>query len=122
MPAVEAEKEKRRLGASQKMKELMTRYYVGAKTAGAADKKIAWITSGAPVEFLIAADIIPIYPENHGAMLGASRMSVELCEVAESLGYSRDLCSYARGGHWFGPNPKKPHRRVAPTRFPSGLQ
>jgi benzoyl-CoA reductase/2-hydroxyglutaryl-CoA dehydratase subunit BcrC/BadD/HgdB len=24
-------------------------------------------------------------------------MSVELCEVAESLGYSRDLCSYARG-------------------------
>jgi benzoyl-CoA reductase/2-hydroxyglutaryl-CoA dehydratase subunit BcrC/BadD/HgdB len=24
-------------------------------------------------------------------------MSVELCEVAEGLGYSRDLCSYARG-------------------------
>jgi bcr-type benzoyl-CoA reductase subunit B len=62
-----------------------------------ADRKIAWITSGAPVEFLIAADIIPIYPENHGAMLGASRMSVELCEIAEGLGYSRDLCSYARG-------------------------
>jgi benzoyl-CoA reductase/2-hydroxyglutaryl-CoA dehydratase subunit BcrC/BadD/HgdB len=30
-------------------------------------------------------------------MLGASKMSVELCEVAEGLGYSRDLCSYARG-------------------------
>ena len=97
MAAVEAEKEKRRLRASQKMKDLMTRYYLGAKMAVGTDKKIAWITSGAPVEFLIAADIIPLYPENHGAMLGASRMSVELCEVAESIGYSRDLCSYARG-------------------------
>ena len=91
------EKEKNRLRASRKMKELMTRYYLGAKMAEGTDKKIAWITSGGPVEPLIAADIIPIYPENHGAMLGASRMSVELCEVAEGMGYSRDLCSYARG-------------------------
>jgi benzoyl-CoA reductase/2-hydroxyglutaryl-CoA dehydratase subunit BcrC/BadD/HgdB len=86
-----------RLRATQKMKELMTQYYVRAKMAEGSDQKIAWITSGGPVEFLMAADIIPIYPENHGAMLGASRMSVELCEVAEGLGYSRDLCSYARG-------------------------
>ncbi len=86
-----------RLRAYQKMKELMTRYYTTAKLSEGSEKKIAWITSGGPVEFLIAADIIPIYPENHGAMLGASRMSVELCQVAEGLGYSRDLCSYARG-------------------------
>lgn len=86
-----------RLQATQKMKELMTRYYLEAKMAEGSEKKIAWITSGGPVEFLIAADIIPIYPENHGTMLGTSRMSVELCQVAEGLGYSRDLCSYARG-------------------------
>jgi benzoyl-CoA reductase/2-hydroxyglutaryl-CoA dehydratase subunit BcrC/BadD/HgdB len=78
MAEKDTEKEKRRLHASQKMKELMTRYYIGAKMAEGSDKKIAWITSGGPVEFLIAADIIPIYPENHGAMLGASSMSVEL--------------------------------------------
>ncbi|MBW1645292.1 MAG: 2-hydroxyacyl-CoA dehydratase, partial [Deltaproteobacteria bacterium] len=59
-------------------------------------KKVAWITSGGPVEPLIAMGIIPVYPENHGAMIGASRTGVELCEVAESLGYSVDLCSYAR--------------------------
>jgi len=94
---MEPDKEKRRLRATQKMKELMTRYYIGAKVAEGSDKKIAWITSGGPVEFLIAMDIIPIYPENHGAMLGASHMSVEVCEVAEARGYSRDLCSYARG-------------------------
>jgi benzoyl-CoA reductase/2-hydroxyglutaryl-CoA dehydratase subunit BcrC/BadD/HgdB len=97
MATAENEKGKPRLRASKKMKELMTLYYMGAKMAEGKDKKIAWITSGGPVEFLIAADIIPIYPENHGAMLGASKMSVELCEVAEGLGYSRDICSYARG-------------------------
>jgi len=97
MATTDNEKEKIRLRASKKMKELMTLYYLGAKTAEGTEKKIAWITSGGPVEFLIAADIIPIYPENHGAMLGASKMSVELCEVAEGRGYSRDLCSYARG-------------------------
>ncbi len=41
-------------------------------------------------------DVIPIYPENHGAMCGVTRMGVELSEVAEEMGYSRDLCSYAR--------------------------
>lgn len=97
MAESQTNQEKRRLRSSQKMKELMTRYYMGAKMAEDSDQKIAWITSGGPVEFLIAADIIPIYPENHGAMLGASRMSVEVCEVAEGQGYSRDLCSYARG-------------------------
>ena len=95
--AEEKGSDKHRLRASRKMKELMSLYYMGAKMAEGSEKKIAWITSGGPVEFLIAADVIPIYPENHGAMLGASRMSVELCEVAEGLGYSRDLCSYARG-------------------------
>ena len=59
------------------------------------DKKVAWITSGGPVEPLIAMDVIPVYPENHGAMIGASKMGVDLCEKAEEMGYSRDLCSYA---------------------------
>ncbi len=78
------------------MKEIMTHYYIEAKTAGETGKKIAWITSGGPVEPLIAMDVIPVYPENHGAMIGASHMGVDLCEKAEAMGYSRDLCSYAR--------------------------
>jgi benzoyl-CoA reductase/2-hydroxyglutaryl-CoA dehydratase subunit BcrC/BadD/HgdB len=41
-------------------------------------------------------DIIPVYPENHGAMIGASKMGIDLCEKAEAMGYSNDLCSYAR--------------------------
>ena len=90
------DKEWRKIKSVQKMKEIMTHYYIEAKTAGETGKKVAWITSGGPVEPLIAMGVIPVYPENHGAMIGASHMGLDLCEKAEAMGYSRDLCSYAR--------------------------
>jgi benzoyl-CoA reductase/2-hydroxyglutaryl-CoA dehydratase subunit BcrC/BadD/HgdB len=92
----DSEKERRKIKAVARMREIMTAYYIDAKTAAETGKKIAWITSGGPVEPLIAMDVIPVYPENHGAMIGASRMGETLCEQAEAMGYSRDLCSYAR--------------------------
>jgi len=85
-----------KIDATDRMKQLMTEYYIDAKGAEGTDRPICWITSGGPVEFLIAMDVIPIYPENHGAMCGASKMGVQLAEVAEGLGFSGDLCSYAR--------------------------
>lgn len=90
------DRDRRKIKSVAKMKEIMTHYYIAAKTAGDTGKKIAWITSGGPVEPLIAMDVIPVYPENHGAMIGASHTGVALCETAESMGYPRDLCSYAR--------------------------
>ena len=95
-PSKDPDKERRKIKSVAKMKEIMTTYYIEAKTAKDNGKKVAWITSGGPVEFLIAMDVIPVYPENHGAMIGASKMGVDLCEKAEEMGYSRDLCSYAR--------------------------
>ncbi|OQY05347.1 MAG: 2-hydroxyglutaryl-CoA dehydratase [Desulfobacteraceae bacterium 4572_123] len=92
---VDIEKEKRKIKSVKKMKEIMTHYYIDAKTADQTGKKVAWITSGGPVEPLIAMDVIPVYPENHGAMIGASKMGADLCEKAEAMGYSGDLCTYA---------------------------
>ena len=91
----DSEKEKRRLKSAKRMKEIMTDYYIEAKTAGQTGKKVAWITSGGPVEPLIVMDVIPVYPENHGAMIGAAKMGAALCGQAEGMGYSQDLCSYA---------------------------
>ena len=96
MTEKDQEKEKRKIKAVPRMKEIMTAYYIDAKTAAQTGKKVAWITSGGPVEPLIAMDVIPVYPENHGAMIGAAKMGVDLCEKAEAMGYSSDLCSYAR--------------------------
>ncbi|MCY3412846.1 MAG: 2-hydroxyacyl-CoA dehydratase [Candidatus Heimdallarchaeota archaeon] len=59
-------------------------------------KKVAWVTSGAPVELLVAAGIIPLYPENYSAIVGGSKQSVDACITAENEGYSNELCSYAR--------------------------
>lgn len=83
-----------KIAATEQMKQLITNYYIEAKTTE--EKPICWITSGGPVEFLIAMGVIPVYPENHGAMCGASKIAVGLAEVAEGMGFSPDLCSYAR--------------------------
>lgn len=78
----------------KKMKELLTNYYIEAKTTK--EKPIAWVTSGAPVEFLYAMAVLPVYPENYAAMCAASHLSVELMEAAEAEGYCQDICAYAR--------------------------
>lgn len=96
MPETNLEKGIKKVQSEKRMREIMTAYYIEAKTAEQNNRKVAWITSGGPVEPLIAMDIIPVYPENHGAMIGASKMGVDLCEKAEGMGYSSDLCSYAR--------------------------
>ncbi|MBR9984678.1 MAG: 2-hydroxyacyl-CoA dehydratase [Desulfosarcina sp.] len=93
---IDPEKEKRKIKSVGRMKDIMTHYYIEAKTADQTGKKVAWITSGGPVEPLIAMDVIPVYPENHGAMIGAAKMGVDLCEKAEAMGYAGDLCAYAR--------------------------
>lgn len=85
----------RKIDSTGAYRRLMTAYYFMVKHPAWFGKKVAWITSGGPVEPLYAMGVLPFYPENYGAMCGASRMSVPLCEAAEQKGYSHDLCSYA---------------------------
>jgi benzoyl-CoA reductase/2-hydroxyglutaryl-CoA dehydratase subunit BcrC/BadD/HgdB len=85
-----------KIKAAKKMRDLMTTYYLDALSAAQNHRQVAWITSGGPVEPLVAMDIIPVYPENHGAMIGSAKMGEDLCAKAEDMGYSGDLCAYAR--------------------------
>ena len=85
-----------KIQASKLMKEIMGMHYLTVKNARFNGQPLAWITSGFPVEILYAMDVVAVYPENHAAMCGIQRMAPELQQVAEDLGYSRDLCSYAR--------------------------
>ena len=94
--------------ATETLQQIMIEYYMEAKMAEGTDRKLAWVTSGAPVEILYAADVIPLYPENHAALCGARKVAVDLCSVAEDHGFSRDICSYARtdfGSVYGGPSP-----------------
>lgn len=86
----------RKLASVDRLKRLMLAATAYQSVAGRLGRKSAWLTSGAPVEILVAMGVTPLYPENYGALCGARRVSVELCVAAEQAGYSPDLCSYAR--------------------------
>ncbi len=77
------------------VKELMSANYLKARYSPGVHK-VAWVTSGAPVEVLQALGYVLIYPENHAALCGARKMGADLCQAAEDEGYSKDLCSYVR--------------------------
>jgi benzoyl-CoA reductase/2-hydroxyglutaryl-CoA dehydratase subunit BcrC/BadD/HgdB len=94
--AKRAEKAYRKLEAVDRLKRLMLRTTVLHKLGPRLGFKNAWLTSGAPVEVVVAMGILPQYPENYGALCGARRVGVDLCARAEAEGYSPDLCSYAR--------------------------
>ncbi len=84
-----------RLQSLKAINRVMTRYYLQRKLL-APFKPLAYVTSGAPVEILEAMGIATLYPENYGALCGARKAAVGLCEIAEAAGYPADLCSYAR--------------------------
>ncbi len=56
--------------------------------------KVAWCTSVGPAELLRAMGFLVYFPENHGAMLGATRMASETIPAATAIGYSPEVCSY----------------------------
>jgi benzoyl-CoA reductase/2-hydroxyglutaryl-CoA dehydratase subunit BcrC/BadD/HgdB len=85
----------RPLESAPLLKSLMGQYYRDLEKASAAGTpKIAWCTSQGPVELLRAMGFLVYFPENHGALLGARRMAGDFFGLANSAGYSPDICSY----------------------------
>lgn len=78
-----------------RLKEIISEHFLAGRHANLR-MKVAWVTSGAPVEPLKALGFYTLYPENHGAVCGVRRQSEALSIEAEKAGYSRDICSYAR--------------------------
>lgn len=82
--------------ANKRLRALIRNQVLWTRVAKSLGRKVAWVTSGAPVEILLANGIVPFYPENHAAICAARGMGAELAQRAEVLGYSPDLCSYFR--------------------------
>jgi benzoyl-CoA reductase/2-hydroxyglutaryl-CoA dehydratase subunit BcrC/BadD/HgdB len=80
--------------ANKKMRDVMGRYFMELMGPEASGKKIAWCTSVGPAELLRALGFEVYFPENHGAMLGASRMATDLIPLANARGFSPEICSY----------------------------
>jgi len=58
------------------------------------ERKVAWCTSVGPCEILTAFGFDVYFPENHGALLGARRLSHQLIPRAVGIGYGGEACSY----------------------------
>ncbi len=85
----------RPLNTHNLLQQIMFRYVLEGH-AGSEEGKLAWVTSGFPVEIPVAMGITPTYPEQYGAVIGSAKVGPTICGYAEDLGYSQELCSYAR--------------------------
>ena len=94
MPEIKTIK-RRKIESSSVMNKFMAEYFLDLdKCARTGKKKVAWCTSVGPAELLLSMGFAVHYPENHGAMLGATRMATDLIPIATAEGYSPDICSY----------------------------
>ncbi|MFX1607165.1 MAG: 2-hydroxyacyl-CoA dehydratase subunit D [Promethearchaeota archaeon] len=89
------EKPYRRLETQALLQQIAFRHGLEAMEASE-NGNLAWVTSGFPVEIPIAMNLGVVYPEQAGAIIGAQKIGPEVSNIAEDLGYSQELCSYAR--------------------------
>ena len=69
------------------LKQLMMKYFMDMHAQARGGKFTVWIAIIVPIELL---------PENHAAACAAKGVGGDQCARAEAMGYSADLCSYAR--------------------------
>jgi len=83
------------LRSTAHMKALLEAYFQELGVA-AREKTapVAWCSSVGPAELLRALGFRVYFPENHGALLGATRTANAYLPRAHALGYSPDICSY----------------------------
>ncbi len=86
---------RKKIQAGELMNKVMSDYFYGLNEAATTGKqKVAWCTSVGPAELLRSLGFAVHFPENHGALLGATRMATDLIPEANAIGYSPDICSY----------------------------
>ncbi len=82
--------------AKELLRELQDKIAQDAWDAKNRGEKVGWCASNFPQEITTTMGIPVVYPENMGAAVGAKGGGLRMCQHAEDMGYSSDLCSYAR--------------------------
>ena len=91
----EKQPQRKKIESTGQMMKIMSDYFYDLNDAAKSkDRKVAWCTSVGPAELLRAMGFAVHFPENHAAMLGATRMATDLIPEANTIGYSPDICSY----------------------------
>ncbi len=78
------------LRTAHQLKELLRDYYRDVQAAAEdPDRPVAWCSGMGPVEILRALGITPYFPENHAALIGASRQAGRYIPRALAEGFSQ---------------------------------
>lgn len=79
-----------RIKTTDKLKHIMSGNFKSMN----GDRPIAWCTSVGPAELLRSFGFDVYFPENHGALLGATRTATDCIPEAVKCGFSGHICSY----------------------------
>ena len=82
--------------AKYKLGKIASDAFATAIEAKKQGRPVAWVSSNFPVEIPETLGLATAYPENQAAGIAARGAGERMCEVAESEGYSNDICAYAR--------------------------
>ncbi len=79
----------------KRLRSLLREYFLNLDAAATDPaRKVAWCTSVGPCEILTAMGFDVHFPENHGALLGARKVSHKYIPRAVGAGYCAESCSY----------------------------
>ncbi len=82
--------------AKFKLREIVDTVYQEAWDAKKRGEPVGWSSSKFPGEIAETLGLKVCYPENQAAAISAKHGGQRMCEAAEGLGYSNDICAYAR--------------------------
>lgn len=85
-----------RVPAKILLREIAANAYQKAWDAKNRGEKVGWCASNFPQEIAETLGVAVVYPENQAAAIAAKGGGLRMCEHAEGMGYSNDMCAYSR--------------------------
>jgi benzoyl-CoA reductase/2-hydroxyglutaryl-CoA dehydratase subunit BcrC/BadD/HgdB len=83
--------------AGKNLSKIMIQSYMDLHQKASAGAFNVWIAINAPGEIFSGFEnVVCSVPESHAAMCAGKGLSAKMCEKSENIGYSMDICSYAR--------------------------
>lgn len=82
--------------AKVRLGNIAAQAYQDAWDAKKRGDKVGWSASNFPQEITETLGVPVVYPENQAAAISAKGGGLRMCEHAEQMGYSNDICAYAR--------------------------
>jgi len=90
------EKDERKKPAKVRLREIIDKIYEEAWEAKEKGEPVGWSSSKFPAEIAETLGLKVLYPESNAAGIAAKHGGARVCEEAEKLGFSNDICAYAR--------------------------